>query len=138
VPFLHQGSHLSHGLEIGLMSLAGFAAIAAILYARHRYVTLHHLTSDEAKLTGFEKLVYHKFYVDELYEKLISQPFFRLSEFFGGWVDKLIIDRVVNGTAWWIDATGRTMRLFQNGNTGFYVFAMVAGMIILFIIRLLL
>ena len=120
------------------MSLAGFAAIAAILYARHRYVTLHHLTSDEAKLTGFEKLVYHKFYVDELYEKLISQPFFRLSEFFGGWVDKLIIDRVVNGTAWWIDATGRTMRLFQNGNTGFYVFAMVAGMIILFIIRLLL
>ena len=137
VPYLHHGAHLSHGLEIGLMSLAGFAAIAAILYARHRYVTLHQLPPDEVKLTGFEKLVYHKFYVDELYEKFISQPFFRLSEFFGGWIDKLIIDRVVNGTAWWVNATGRTMRLFQNGNTGFYVFAMVTGMIILFIIRLL-
>jgi NADH-quinone oxidoreductase subunit L len=36
-----------------------------------------------------------------------------------------------------VEVGGRTIRLFQNGNTGFYVFAMVAGMIVLFIIRLL-
>ncbi len=137
LPFLHQGEKLSHSLEIGLMSLAGFVAIAAILYARHRYITLQQLPSEETSLTGFEKLIYNKFYVDEFYEKFISQPIFRLSEFFGDWVDKLIIDRMVNRSAWLVGISGKTLRLFQTGNTGFYVFAMVIGMVVLFIIRLL-
>jgi len=137
VPFLHHGEHLSHGMELGLMSLAGFGAILVILYARNRYIKLHQLPPDETALKGFEKLIYHKFYVDELYEKFISQPVFRLSEFTGNWIDKFIIDRVVNGSGWLVDFSGRTLRLLQSGNTGFYVFAMVIGMVVLFIIRLL-
>ncbi|MFZ1678477.1 MAG: hypothetical protein WAT91_14450, partial [Saprospiraceae bacterium] len=86
---------------------------------------------------GFEKLVYNKFYVDEFYEKFISQPVFRLSTFAGDWIDKMIIDRVVNGSGWLVEVSGKTLRLLQTGNTGFYVFAMVIGMVVLFIIRLL-
>ncbi|MGB3078163.1 MAG: NADH-quinone oxidoreductase subunit L [Saprospiraceae bacterium] len=135
--FLNHTEALNHTMEIGLMSLAGFGAILVILFARNRYITLHQLPPEEVSLKGFEKLVYNKFYVDEFYEKFISQPVFRLSTFAGDWIDKMIIDRVVNGSGWLVDFSGRTLRLLQNGNTGFYVFAMVIGMVVLFIIRLL-
>lgn len=117
--------------------MAGIGAIAAILFAMNKYVARKHIPKDESSLTGFEKLVYHKFYVDEFYESLIVKPVFGLSEWFGDFVDKQIVDRVITGSANVIDLGGRTLRLMQSGNTGFYVFAMVAGMILLFIIRLL-
>lgn len=135
--YLHPADELSHVMEIALMSLAGIGAILVILYARNKYKTLHQLPPDEASLTGFEKLIYHKFYVDEFYEKFISQPLFRISEFTGSFIDKLIIDRFVNGAGWLVDFGGRKLRLLQTGNTGFYVFAMVLSMVVLFIIRLL-
>jgi NADH-quinone oxidoreductase subunit L len=124
-------------MEIILMAIAGIGAIAAILFARYQYVTRKQLPPDEASLSGFEKVVYNKFYVDELFETLITKPLFKLSTIFGGLVDKQIVDRFVNGVANTLDAGGRTLRLMQSGNTGFYVFAMVVGMILLFIIRLL-
>ncbi|MGB4847385.1 MAG: NADH-quinone oxidoreductase subunit L [Saprospiraceae bacterium] len=135
--FLNHTEALNHTMEIGLMSLAGFGAILVILFARNRYITLHQLPPEEVSLKGFEKLVYNKFYVDEFYEKFISQPVFRLSTFAGDWIDKMIIDRVVNGSGWLVEVSGKTLRLLQTGNTGFYVFAMVIGMVVLFIIRLL-
>ncbi|MEO5906527.1 MAG: NADH-quinone oxidoreductase subunit L [Saprospiraceae bacterium] len=135
--FLHHGNKISHSMEIILMSIAGIGAIAAILFARYQYVIRKQLPPDEAALSGFEKVVYNKFYVDELYEALITKPLFKLSTIFGGLVDKQIVDRFVNGVANTLDAGGRTLRLIQTGNTGFYVFAMVVGMILLFIIRLL-
>ncbi|MDQ3017472.1 MAG: NADH-quinone oxidoreductase subunit L [Bacteroidota bacterium] len=137
LPYLHHGEAINHSLEIILMSIAGAGAIAAILFARHQYVTKKQLPPAEVSLTGFEKLVSNKFYVDELYERFISQPTFRMSEAFGGFVDKQIVDRLVNGVGTLVDMSGKTLRLFQTGSTGLYVFAMVLGMIVLFIIRLL-
>lgn len=135
--YLHHHEHLSHSMEIILMTIAGVGAIAAILFARHMYVTRKQLPTEEAAMSGFEKLIFNKFYVDELYDNIITKPVFKLSEVFGQFVDKQIIDRVVNGAGYLTDLSGRTLRLFQTGNTGFYVFAMVIGMIVLFIIRLL-
>jgi NADH-quinone oxidoreductase subunit L len=134
---LHHEGHLSHSTEIILMSIAGLGAIAAILFARNKYVTRKAMPEEETQLDGVGKLVYNKFYVDELYDRLIVKPTFKLSEWWGQFVDKQILDRIVNTTARSVEVGGRTIRLFQNGNTGFYVFAMVAGMIVLFIIRLL-
>jgi len=134
---LGEGHALSHSTEIMLMSIAGAGAIAAILYARHMYVTKKILPEDERVLTGLPKLVSNKFYVDELYDKLITKPIFKLSEWWGQFVDKLVIDRGVNGVAKSLEVGGKTLRLFQNGHTGFYVFAMVIGMVVIFIIRLL-
>ena len=137
LPYLHHFEKISHTTELILMAVAGIGAIAVILFAMNRYVARRHMPKDESLLTGFEKLVYHKFYVDELYNALIVKPLFRMSEWFGAFVDKQIVDRAVNGTANVVDLGGRTLRLMQSGNTGFYVFAMVVGMIVLFIIRLL-
>ena len=128
---------LSHGMELVLMSFAGLGAIIMILYARYVYITKKAMPEEESALTGLPKLVSNKFYVDELYDKLITKPVFKLSEWWGQFVDKLVIDRGVNGVAKSLEVGGKTLRLFQNGHTGFYVFAMVLGMVVFFIIRLL-
>lgn len=134
---IHQGEKMSHALEIGLMSFAGLAAIGVILYAYRKYVTLKAMPEEDDVITGIPKLIANKFYVDEIYESQITKPVFKLSTWFGNFFDKKVVDQVVNSTAGVLDAGGRSLRLFQNGNTGSYVFAMVIGMIVLFIIRLL-
>lgn len=135
--YLHHGEAISHSLEIGLLSFAGIAAILVILYAYRKYVSLRALPEAEADQSALTRLVYNKFYVDELYDSLIVNPVFRLSQWLGQVFDKQVIDRIVNATAGVLDASGKTLRLFQTGNTGSYVFAMVIGMVVLFIIRLL-
>ena len=135
--FLHHGEKLSHSLEIGLMSFAGLAAILVILYAYRKYVTGKAMPERDEELTGIPKLISNKFYVDEIYEGQITKPVFKLSEWFGNFFDKKVVDRVVNVSAESMDTGGKSLRLFQSGNTGSYVFAMVIGIIVLFIIRLL-
>jgi NADH-quinone oxidoreductase subunit L len=135
--FLHESEKLSHSTEIGLMSFAGLAAIGMILFARNKYLTKKELPSDDASLTGIQKVVSNKFYVDEIYDTVFVKPIKVLSDLFLVLVDKLVIDLLVNASAWIVGLSGRTLRLIQNGNTGFYVFAMVFGMIVLFVIRLL-
>jgi NADH-quinone oxidoreductase subunit L len=119
------------------MSVAGLAAIASIVYAYQKYVTKAEQPADEATLTGFPKWVSNKFYVDEFYDKVIVKPMLVLSDLVMVLVDKLIIDLAVNCVAWIVGFTGRILRLLQTGNTGFYIFAMVLSMVVLFVIRLL-
>ncbi|MBK9103732.1 MAG: NADH-quinone oxidoreductase subunit L [Saprospiraceae bacterium] len=134
---LHHGEPLSHSIEIGLMAFAGLAAIAVIVFAYRKYVSLKAMPEEDNVLTGLPKLISNKFYVDEIYESQITKPVFRMSSWLGNFFDKKIVDQAVNSTADAMGTGGRSIRTLQSGNTGAYVFAMVIGMVILFIIRLL-
>jgi NADH-quinone oxidoreductase subunit L len=135
--FLHAHDAVSHSTEILLMSFAGLAAIASIIYAYQKYVKKGEQPADEASLTGLQKWISNKFYIDELYDKVIVKPMLILSDLFMVLIDKLVIDLIVNFVAWIVGFTGRMLRLIQTGNTGFYIFAMVLSMVVLFVIRLL-
>jgi len=129
--------HISHTTEIILMTLAFTLAVVSILYARKKYVSNKELPHVEGEmLPSTRKIVYHKFYIDEIYEKLFAKPVMVLSDLFLVLIDKLVIDLIVNATALITGATGKMLKLIQTGNTGFYLFAMVLGTILLFIIRL--
>jgi len=134
--YLVHHEKVSHATEITLMSFAGIGAIVVILFAYNKYVKQNALPADDVELTGLNKVISNKFYVDEIYETVFVKPITVLSDLFLVLVDKLIIDLAVNATAWIVATTGKTMRLMQTGNTGFYVFAMVIGMMVLLIIRL--
>jgi NADH-quinone oxidoreductase subunit L len=129
--------HMSHTTEIILMVVAFTIAILSIFYARKKYISDKQLPHAEGDtLPSTQKLVYNKFYIDEVYEKVFVKPFMVLSDLFLVLIDKLVIDLIVNATALLTGASGKVLRLIQTGNTGFYLFAMILGTILLFIIRL--
>jgi len=127
---------ISHATEYALMATALTLAIIAIWYARKKYVTEKAMPEEEKSLKGIQKVISNKFYLDELYDKLFVKPMMVLSDLFLVVVDKLIIDLTVNAAAWFVGITGKSLRLLQSGNTGFYMFAMVSGIVLIFIIRL--
>ncbi len=135
---LGEAHHLSHTTEYILIGVAILAAVASILIARYLYVTKQQLPANsDAELNGVQKLVSNKFYVDELYNAVFVKPIVKLSGLVYEYVDKLVVDNVVNGVAKITDFSGRTLRLIQTGNTSLYILAMVLSIIVLFVIRLL-
>lgn len=134
---IHQGHGISHSLEIGLMTFAGLAAIVAIWFMYRKYVQQQAIPESEETHTGFVKVIYNKFYVDELFDRYIVHPVFKLSEWLAAVFDKKIVDQIVHRIASAMYSGGQALRGLQAGDTGTYVFAMVLGIVLLFIIRLL-
>ncbi len=135
--YLHHGHGLSHTAEYLLIGTSLALAIVSIWYAHKKYFIEKILPHEEnALLPAFQKLVYHKFYLDEIYNTVFVKPLRALSDSLPKLVDKLIIDSAVNSTARLAQMGGKTLRLLQTGNTGIYLFAMVGSVILLFIISM--
>lgn len=93
---------------------------------------------EEKESTGFSKLLENKWYVDEVYDAVISRPLKAISGWFNDVIEKSGIDGLVNGIGKSVEWSGRQFRLLQNGLVGFYLFGMVIGMVILLAIAFLL
>ena len=78
----------------------------------------------------------NKWYVDEIYDKIITTPLKSLSAFFNNVVEKKGIDGLVNGSGKFVNYGSRQLRWLQSGQVGAYVLLMVIGMLLLFIIQL--
>jgi NADH-quinone oxidoreductase subunit L len=90
---------------------------------------------DLAEPTGFGKVLANKWYVDELYNTLVVRPLDLLAQFLV-FIDKNIIDGIVNGVGRLIQYSSRQLRLLQSGQVGGYVLLMVVGIIVLFLVEL--
>jgi NADH-quinone oxidoreductase subunit L len=75
--------------------------------------------------------VYNKYFIDEIYHAIIVRPLYALSHAFDIFIEKLGIDRIVNGFGEFVQEGSKTLRLLQNGSIGFYIFAMVIGILVL-------
>lgn len=123
---------LSHSTEFTLMGVSVVAAIVALLYAYTRYVKGARVpVADEAPRSALAKLSYNKFYLDEIYDFIITKPLDAFSRFFYRIIDTKFIDGIVNGLGWSTNEASKGVRLLQSGNVGFYIFMMVAGIIAL-------
>ena len=91
---------------------------------------------DDQPMSYFGRLVYNKFYIDEIYATLFEKPFGALSDFFFNKVENTVLDPVVDGVGTATSRLGTLVRRLQPGNMSFYLFAMVAG-ILLFIVFIL-
>ncbi|PRY49155.1 NADH dehydrogenase subunit L [Arcticibacter pallidicorallinus] len=138
--FEHQGLstasviHLDHSTEYLLMGISVMAALISAIYAYSRYAKAHHIPApDEASRGLFAKLSYNKFYIDELYDAIVTKPLNLLSYFFFKVVDKAAIDGLVNGLGKATSEGSKVLRLLQSGNVGFYIFMMLAGIVALLV-----
>ncbi|MEI8203932.1 MAG: NADH-quinone oxidoreductase subunit L, partial [Bacteroidota bacterium] len=128
---------MSHTTEIGLIILSLALLILVIFFAYRTYVKKAMIPlADEAPKSFFSKLIYNKFYLDEIYSFLFEKPLGYLSTFLFNKVENTLIDPAVDGIGTATSRLGGLVRKLQQGNMSFYLFAMVAG-IILFIVFIL-
>ena len=124
---------LSHATEYSLMGISVGGALIALIVAWKKFSKYEQSVSSE---TGIGKVVANKWYVDELYDRIIVQPLQSLATFFNQVIEKNIIDGLVNGVGKAVNYGSRQIRLLQSGQVGTYILLMVVGMLILFIIQL--
>jgi NADH-quinone oxidoreductase subunit L len=109
--------------------------IAGILLAYVFYVAKRGLADSFAKgMSGFYTLVYHKYYVDEIYNAVVVRPLVAISRtvLWRG-VDAGLIDGTVNGVGARSRGIGSILRLLQSGNIRTYAAWVVLGSIIVLI-----
>jgi NADH-quinone oxidoreductase subunit L len=84
---------------------------------------------------GFHKLLYNKYYVDELYLGAVVRPLVWLStNVLWKIIDAATIDGAVNGVAKGAAEIGDGLRHAQSGNTRSYAVWVIVGAIVVFAI----
>ena len=105
-----------------LVALAGFAA-AYLLYARRPELAVAWRT----RLGPIATLVEHKYYIDELYDRVFVQPALALARFLNEIVEPRVIDGAVNGIAAFTVVEAREFRLLQTGRVRSYALVTLGG-----------
>jgi NADH-quinone oxidoreductase subunit L len=77
---------------------------------------------------GFSKIASNKFYVDEIYDALLVQPFKGLGAGIWKVFDTWVLDGVVRGVGILYGAAGVVFRFVQSGYARVYAFYMIAGL----------
>lgn len=112
--------------ELALMCITVAVVLASILLAWYFYISRKRVPSPEGtKLPLLTDISYHKYYVDEIYNALITKPLDAISVFLKNMVDNKLIDGIVNATGKIIEWVSSLMRFVQTGNVDFYLLAMV-------------
>jgi NADH-quinone oxidoreductase subunit L len=160
----HLGSRgNSHAVEWALMGLSVALAVlgwslARWLYREGKSAVLLRLAATENRLLRQSyRLLYHKVYLDELYDLLIVRPAHALARWLG-WLDSHAVDGVVHVVAaigrlmgqlqglidkWLVDGLvnlvgdgliglGRGLRTLQTGRIQSYLVGLLAGSVLLF------
>jgi NADH-quinone oxidoreductase subunit L len=79
-------------------------------------------------LRGLRELLWRKYYIDELYDHVISRPLFWIStNLLNNGVDRDVIDGIVNGTAATVEGSGEASRKIETGNVQNYAFVYLLG-----------
>jgi NADH-quinone oxidoreductase subunit L len=128
---------ISTTIEIGMILLS-LALLALVIYwAYQTFVRNAQIPSgDEVKLTPVQRIITNKFYIDEFYRAAFEKPFGNLSIFLFRKVETTILDPAVSQVGRATATLSTLTRKLQQGNISFYLFAMVAG-ILLFIVFIL-
>ena len=127
----HGEAHaIPHSTEYMLMGISTLGVLVMIGWA---WVTYRNYQRKEH--TGFGKILEHKWYVDELYDKIFVQPLHRLGGFLNQVIENKVVDGLVNGVGRAVNYGSRQLRLLQSGQVGSYVLLMVLGMVLIFAIQ---
>lgn len=121
-----------------LVGIAVGGAVIVWLLAYMMYTKKNVLPENsEEEMNFFSKLVYRKFYLDEVYNILFKLPVNALSKVLY-FIDAKIIDKIVGLTGITALSSGDTIRKVQSGNIGLYLFIMTLSVIGLILIQFLL
>ncbi len=126
--------------EVNFLSLEGgaplLAAFLPAFLAIYVFGMQKSVPAEDAEISGIQKVIYHKFYIDELYDMLFVKPIAFLSNFFFQVIDFLVIDLFVEGLGRFVKYASSEFRRAQTGNVGIYLFCMVAAIVVILFVSL--
>ncbi|MDI6783877.1 MAG: NADH-quinone oxidoreductase subunit L [bacterium] len=127
--------HEAHSIfiELALMAISVFAAGCGFLIAWKMYITKS-LNPEKlaSRMSGLYKLMLNKYYVDEVYDKILVNPTKRLAETLWRAFDDKVVDGTVNGVAGLVAWSGGLVRRIQTGYVSSYAMLFVLGIIVVF------
>jgi NADH-quinone oxidoreductase subunit L len=112
-----------------LSFLIAVTVIVLATLALRRRVVRPALESPEPR--GFARVLYRKWYVDEIYDALVVRPLVSTSKALWRVVDQGLIDGAVNGAGYTARAFGWVGAQLQTGQLNTYAFAAVLGVLLL-------
>jgi NADH-quinone oxidoreductase subunit L len=159
------GAGYPYSLKWMVLAVATILAFAGFLAARWLYLDDANplpgklLKNPNPLIRGVHRLVYNKYYVDEIYDASFVKGSLKLSSLLSWWdrnvidavvnlcgtvgraasriqghIDRYIVDGLVNLIAAVILRGGKDVRLFQTGRIQTYVYGLFAGTVVLVIV----
>jgi NADH-quinone oxidoreductase subunit L len=127
----HHAEHPSVLLELGLMGVSLGIAIFGLLLARRMYVVEPAAASRAVEKFGpIHKIVYNKYWMDEIYDFLFVDSIVKFSRLLWKWFDDRFIDGIVNGTATVVRRLGSALRELESGLVKDYAMSIVLGVVV--------
>jgi len=124
-------AHHAHSTEYLLMALSVVLVLVSIYFAYLLYLKKPALaTSMREKFSGLHKLIYNKYYVDEIYQALVVRPLVNFSIFLWKVVDVVLIDGFANGLAFMVKSFSSSGRTIQTGYLRNYALLFLGGVIV--------
>jgi NADH-quinone oxidoreductase subunit L len=128
-PVFNKVGHEEHHLgstEYMLMGIAVVGALVGIAIAYAKFIRQGKVPANDEEITGLSKVIYNKYYVDEIYDSLFVKPLHAMSRFFRDTVEPAL-SGVVYGFGRMANVIGTSGKTLQNGSIGLYLFAFVVG-----------
>ncbi|NRS90506.1 NADH-quinone oxidoreductase subunit L [Flavobacterium sp. 7E] len=129
-PLFSKAEHEAHHFgttEYSLMAIAVIAGFVGIGVAYAKYIKQNQVPAEDAEITGFSKVLYNKYYVDEIYNVVFVNSINGLSKFFRDYVETTL-SSVFFGLEKVTNELGYQGKKLQSGSIGFYLFAFVIGL----------
>lgn len=134
IPFGHFVSSDGNPLESNFHLQFSIAPVALGLIGIFAAMWLYKKENDRpaklaVSLNGLYKAAYHKFYIDELYLFITKKIIFNLIGRPAAWIDKNVVDGMVNATGNSTQAISEKIKGFQSGKVQQYAIFFLAGVI---------
>jgi len=128
----HAEGHHSVALEVILMVASLTIAVAGLLFARYMYIVDPDAPDRViSRIPEIHKLVYNKYWVDELYDILFVKTIVDFSRFLWKAFDESVVDGIVNGVARLTRGCGGVLRWLQTGLVKDYAFSILVGVVVI-------
>lgn len=86
--------HVLGTTEYILMAIAVIGACIGLFIAYSKYIRKGDLPPADEQMTGFHKVLYNKYYIDEIYMKVFIKPIYTLSVFFRDVVEVVLSETI--------------------------------------------
>ena len=125
---------LSRGAEWSLLLVSVLVAFGGIGMAFQAYLANPALaTSLRERFAGLHRLLEHKYWVDEVYDTIVVQPFMAASQWLWRVWDSMVVDGLVTGVGLTLELGSGMLKLVQTGFVGTYALWIALGVIALFL-----